>query len=264
MWVVSSDADVFISAGGRDFDRSQPVLLFIHGSGQSHLSWLLQARFFANRGWSVLSPDLRGHYLSGGTPLDSITEMADWYGALLDDLGVASAVVIGHSQGGLTALELARRHSAKVAGLAIVASAAAIGVNQALLDLARDDEDRAFSSMVSWGHGTVGHSHSHSFPGQSHLIYGNRLMAQNSGGTLLADLTACANYRDGEVAAAAVSCPSLLILAEKDRMVPARQGHALAALIAGSTTHVVAGAGHFVHTEKPFETNQHLRNFFSS
>ena len=59
-------ADTFFSTGGRAFDADAPVLFFIHGSGQSHLTWLLQSRFFANRGWSVLAPDLPGHYISGG------------------------------------------------------------------------------------------------------------------------------------------------------------------------------------------------------
>ena len=42
-------ADTFVSTGGREFDADAPVLFFIHGSGQSHLTWLLQSRFCQSR-----------------------------------------------------------------------------------------------------------------------------------------------------------------------------------------------------------------------
>ena len=77
---------IHIATGGLDFDNSKPVLLFLHGSGQSHLTWVLQSRYFAHRGFAVLSPDLPGHGLSTGTPLASIEEMTDWCAALLDSL----------------------------------------------------------------------------------------------------------------------------------------------------------------------------------
>ena len=59
-------ASIHIATGGLDFDPARPVLVFIHGSGQSHLTWVLQTRYFAHRGFAVLAPDLPGHGLSGG------------------------------------------------------------------------------------------------------------------------------------------------------------------------------------------------------
>ena len=60
---------IHIATGGLDFDATKPVLVFIHGSGQSHLTWVLQSRYFAHRGFAVLAPDLPGHGLSDGDPL---------------------------------------------------------------------------------------------------------------------------------------------------------------------------------------------------
>jgi len=37
-------ASIHIATGGLDFDPAKPVLMFIHGSGQSHLTGGLQAR----------------------------------------------------------------------------------------------------------------------------------------------------------------------------------------------------------------------------
>ena len=109
--------------------------MFIHGSGQSHLTWVLQTRYFAHRGFAVLAPDLPGHGLSGGAPLTSIGDMADWIDGLLASLGVAQATLVGHSQGVLVALETASRHPERVAALTLIAGAMAIPVNDALIEM---------------------------------------------------------------------------------------------------------------------------------
>ena len=45
MHLSYNNDDIFVSTGGRAFDASGEVLLFIHGSGQSHLTFLQQGRF---------------------------------------------------------------------------------------------------------------------------------------------------------------------------------------------------------------------------
>lgn len=264
MHITVRGADTFVSTGGRPFDPEAPVLLFIHGSGQSHLSWLLQTRYFANRGWSVLSPDLPGHNLSGGDVLETIEDAADWCIDLLDAAGVKTATLIGHSQGGLVTLEAAKRHPQRIEKIAVIASALAIPVNDALISMAEDDEHKAIRFMVSWSHGKEGHRHDHTMPGQSHLFYGEQVMANNAMGVLKTDLLACNIYQDGAEAAAGIACPSLCILAAKDRMTPVKAGLAMADALENSRQHVISDAGHFVHSEKSVETNALLRPFFSN
>ena len=167
MRLTVNNEETFVSTGGKPFDASGTVLLFIHGSGQSHLSWVLQARFFANRGWSVLAPDLPGHGLSGGEAITSVEGVADWCIDLLDTAGVETAIVIGHSQGGLVGLDLTSRHSGRVERLAIIASALAIPVTEGLLALAENDEQQAISAMVSNSHGGTGHRHDHTIDRKS-------------------------------------------------------------------------------------------------
>lgn len=264
MRVRVDGADVFISTGGREFDPSGDVILFAHGSGQSHLTFLLQARFLANRGWQVLNPDLPAHGLSGGKPLDRIEDMADWYAALLDATGATSVTCVGHSQGGLSALELAHRHPQRVKKLALISSALAIPVNDALLDMARDNEPAAINAMTDWGHGTEGHFHDHTLPGTSHLAFGRQMMANNQPGALLAGLQACAAYNNGATAAGSVTCPNLCILAAKDKMTPLKQGRKLSAALPNNTCVEIRGAGHMLPSERPFEVTTALREFLTS
>ncbi|MFT5608399.1 MAG: pimeloyl-ACP methyl ester carboxylesterase [Parvicella sp.] len=256
--------DTFASTGGKAiFNDEAPVLLFIHGSGQSHMSWVLQGRFFANRGWQVLSPDLPGHGLSKGAPLTTIEAMADWCAAFLDAAGVQKATVIGHSQGGLISLELAKRHPEKVTKLALLACAMSIPVNDALLGMAQTQEPKAIAAMMAWGHDKAARLHDHTMPGQSHSNFGKRVMGNNAEGALFADLTACVNYNGGEIAAKAVGCPTLCVLAGKDRMTPLKFGQKMAETVPHAQLEIIPKAGHMLTGEWPVETNVALRDFFN-
>src|SRR5210317_1502067 len=116
----------YAATGGKEFDSSLPTVMFVHGSGLDHRSWALQTRWFAYNGYSVLAPDLPGHSLSAGEPLQSIEEMGRWLVDFLDATGVESVHAVGHSQGFLCALELAKQAPCKVKSLSGIGTAAAI------------------------------------------------------------------------------------------------------------------------------------------
>lgn len=254
---------IHIATGGLDFDATKPVLVFIHGSGQSHLTWVLQTRYFAHRGFSVLAPDLPGHGLSGGTPLASIETMADWINDLLDSLGAQTATLIGHSQGVLVALEGARRHPHRVSALGLIAGAMAIPVNDALIEMSQSAPAKAFRMMTSWGHGPGAHKFDNTQPGHAFLGYGRQVMAQNDDAALHADLVACNSYGEGETAAAALAQPTLCLIAGKDKMTPARFGRKMAASISGAELQIFDRAGHFLPAEYPIEVNDALAAFLA-
>ena len=47
--------EVYASTGGRPFDKDKPLIIFVHGSGLTHMTWVLQTRYFAFHGYSVLA-----------------------------------------------------------------------------------------------------------------------------------------------------------------------------------------------------------------
>ena len=263
MRITVNGDNIFISTGGRDFDSNGPVLLFIHGSGQSHLTFLQQGRFFANRGWQVLNADMPAHGHSDGKPLDNIEQMAEWYHSLLKSVDVQKVQVIGHSQGCLVGLELARKYPEMVSKLCLIAGAMAIPVNDALLDMAENNQTAAYQAMVNWAHGADSHLYDHSWPGHTHIEFGTKVMSGNDDNALYADLSACNNYQGGAVAAGSVQCPTLAILAEQDRMTPVKSGLKMVDSITNCDVHVIAKAGHFLPSERPFDVNQKLRRFLS-
>src|SRR6266550_2727357 len=75
--------DTFVATGGREFDKSQPTIVLLHGAGFDHTIWALHSRWFAHHGFGVLAPDLPGHGRSSGAPLPTIADMADWTADLL-------------------------------------------------------------------------------------------------------------------------------------------------------------------------------------
>lgn len=261
MKITVKGRETFISTGGQEFDPARETLLFIHGSGQSHLSFLLQGRFLANRGFGVLNPDMPAHGHSAGAPLTSIEDMADWYVETAKAAGASKAVLIGHSQGGLVALEIARRHPDFVSKIVMMATALAIPVNDMLLGLAKDKEPAAIAAMTDWGHGTDAHHHDHSMPGMTHLYFGKQLMSANESGALYADLKACADYTNGAEAAATISVPSHAILAAQDKMTPIKQGRKMVAAIANCGVTEFAHSGHMMPSEIPDDVNAELLKF---
>ena len=96
--------DVFVATGGKPFDPTLPAVVLIHGAGFDHSTWALHTRWFAHHGYSVLAPDRPAHGRSGGQPLSTIADMADWIAALLDAAKAPKARLIGHSRGSRIAL----------------------------------------------------------------------------------------------------------------------------------------------------------------
>ena len=96
------------------YGTTGPVVLMIHGNGGSLAAFKSNIPYFAAK-YRVLAVDSRAHGKSrdDGAAL-TFELMADDFAALLDQLHVASADVIGWSDGGITALLLALRHPEKV------------------------------------------------------------------------------------------------------------------------------------------------------
>ena len=88
MLVEINGNQVFAGTGGKVFDEKKPIIIYLHGSGFSHIAWAPLAGQFTQKGFSVLVLDLPGHGNSEGPPLSSIEENAEWLGDLLQKLNL--------------------------------------------------------------------------------------------------------------------------------------------------------------------------------
>jgi len=103
---------------------SGPAVVLIHGHAADRRLWERQAPALARAGYRALCYDVRGHGrssipLSGYTWEDYSADLK----ALLDQLAVARAHVVGLSMGGGIALQFAVEHPGRVLSLALIDSA---------------------------------------------------------------------------------------------------------------------------------------------
>jgi pimeloyl-ACP methyl ester carboxylesterase len=247
--------------GGRPFDAAQPTVVFIHGAEHDHCVWVLQSRYLAHHGRSVLAVDLPGHGRSEGPPLTSIEAMADWVVALLNAAGAPKAALVGHSMGSLIAVECAARHPLRVSRIALIGTAFPMRVSPELLDATRDAEPLAQDMVNIWSHAAYAHYPSNPGPGFWVMGENLRLMQRQKPGVMHIDFAACNNYANGAAAAAQVACPALLVLGKRDVMTPPRAAKALAGALREVRTVEIGGSGHALMAEKPDEVLDALVTF---
>jgi len=100
-----------------------PPVVLLHGVGGSRSNWALVAPELA-RARRVLVVDLPGHGRSSALPAaPGLAPYADRVAKLMEDEGLAPAVVVGHSLGGLVGIRLAGRRPELVCGLVLAAAA---------------------------------------------------------------------------------------------------------------------------------------------
>ncbi len=100
-------AQLFVEETGPE---SSTGIVFVHGSALRTDVWHYQMDAFEGR--RSIFYDLRGHGLSQpkGSATYSISTLADDLEAVVDDAGLDEVVVVGHSVGGMVALEYAAEH----------------------------------------------------------------------------------------------------------------------------------------------------------
>ncbi|MCB1385706.1 MAG: alpha/beta hydrolase [Nitratireductor sp.] len=263
MKITVDGEEVHLSTGGREHRPDRPFVMFLHGAGFNHFTWVLQGRALAYDGYNIIAADMPGHCFSAGKPLEGIEAQAEWALKVLDAVAAGAAVLVAHSQGGLIALEMARTAPERVRAIAFVATAAAIPVNGQLIALAEKDPKAAYQNMVDWGYGSLAHLYENTYPGASHLDFGLNVMAMGDPRALAADLRSCAAYDKGAAIAATLACPVLCVFAGEDRMTPVKFGKKLAGMIPQAEMHVIGDSGHTIPTERPRELNACLRSFLA-
>lgn len=101
----------------------RPGICFLHG-GAAHAHWFDRVIPAFTGRFHVVALDQRGHGLSAwpSPPAYATEDFARDLGGVLDALGWARAVLVGHSMGGHNAMAFAASHPGRVAGLVVADS----------------------------------------------------------------------------------------------------------------------------------------------
>ncbi|HSW12444.1 MAG TPA: alpha/beta hydrolase [Solimonas sp.] len=235
-------------------------LLLIHGLGSSALDWEEQLDFFS-RSYRVIAFDLRGHGRSDKPQGPySIRQFSDDAAALLRQLDVSSAHVVGLSLGGAIAFQLALDHPGLARTLTIVNSGPelilrtlserfAIGLRFVIVPLfglptmGRMISKRLFPDPASDG---VRRKFEERFAGNQTRPYLDSLRAL-VGWSVTARL--------GEI-----RCPVLVVTADQD-YTPVSLKEAYVAQLPDARLCVVPDSRHALPMERPAAFNQMLAGF---
>jgi len=248
---------VFVSTGGMEIDKEKSTILLMHGSGLSHIVWSFHEQFYSTQGFNVLSVDLPGHGNSEGPSLQSIEEISDWIKSLMTKLNIEKIIIIGHSQGALVGIDFAARYPKLILSLVLVAGTYKMPVNQDLINYAEAGDEKAILLMMKWG-----------YEGSKAFIGGNPVKkiinsSREIREILAVDLNACNNYKDGKESLKKISCPTLCIFGDLDKMVPLEVGNKMASMINKSETKIINNCGHMIIFEKAFEMRKLVKEFLT-
>ena len=249
--------NVHASDSGQGIDTKKDTIVFLHGSGLSHIVWSLAEQFFSSKNFNVLSLDLPGHGNSDGPCLDSIEKIADWLENVFNKLKLKDLILVGHSQGCLEILEYSYKYKERLKKLVFIGGSNKMPVHPDLIELAQNGHSDAVKLMMKWGH-----------EGSTKFIGGNPVekiiqSPRDISEILAVDLKACNNYSNGSEAAKDIDFPSMLILGELDKMINLEAGKKFSNLIKNSTTHVIKGCGHMIMIEKAFEMREKILEFLN-
>ena len=244
-------------AGGRKISyagdgRDGNVVLLVHGYGGDRNSWLFLQEPLAAK-YRVYALDLPGHGTSAKDVGDGSTGvLADAVVAVLDALGATRAHLVGHSMGGAVALVVAARDPARIASLTLIApSGFGPEINAGFLrGFAGAQTRRELKPLVG-----------QLFADESlvtrqlvdDLLAYKRLDGVDEALHALAGALLDGDAQRGDsaalVAAVGGTVPVTVVWGAADRIIPAAQAEA----VGGAIRHLIDGAGHMPHMERPGE-----------
>ncbi|WP_370950462.1 alpha/beta fold hydrolase [Amycolatopsis sp. cg5] len=237
--------------------QGRPIVL-LHGLMGRARTWSRVARWLEPYG-QVFGLDAAGHgHGSRGGPWET-ERFADDVAALVRSLGAGPAVVIGHSMGGLHAWAFAARHPSLA--LAVVSE-----------DFAPDQRGRTIdpwkAHFEAWPVPFGSLDEVRAYFGSLGDYFADCFEERADGYHLIADLPTLYEIasewgrRDYWSIVDSIKCPLLVVEGEHTLMPPGQQAE-VAARVADGRHLVVAGAGHVVHEDAPWEYRGAVEAFLS-
>ena len=224
-----------------------PALVLLHPVGLDHSFWGAFAQKAAAT-HMVVAVDLCGHGQSEpARPGRSIGAYADDVASLMDELGIASARLLGLSFGGMIAQELALKASGRVSMLIVGACGTRIPAEarSAVRDRGRIDPETGMGAVVD---STIARWFTPSFvdtPAVERVR--ERLLANDPQGWA-AGWDAIADF-DALERLGRIQAPTLAIAGEFDAGTPVAATKSIADTIPGAEFAMIAGAPHMMQIE---------------
>jgi pimeloyl-ACP methyl ester carboxylesterase len=253
---------------------SGPPVIFIHGLSGCWQNWLENIPHFAHER-RVIAVDLPG-FGQSEMPAEPITMTlyADTIDALMQELGIDTAQIVGNSMGGFIGAELAIQHPERVERLVLV-GAAGLSVEyirtQRTKGLRHQAENVAFF-YIGWLA-----SRSHTVATRRRLRTGLLLLvaahpAKLPGALTIEQVAGSGKPGFSDALGAMldyplrdrlekIACPTFIVWGDKDRLVPVRDAAIFEKLIPDARAVIYKDTGHVTMMERPARFNRDVSAF---
>ncbi len=232
-----------------DLPGDAPVVVLANSLGATYEMWSPQVPELSAR-FRTIRYDARGH---GGSPVPpgpySIAELATDLVALLDELGVERAHLVGLSLGGMTAMHVAAHHPERVEQLVVLCTSARLGPASSWLDRAstvRTDGAGAVAAAV------VGRWYTEAYRrSRPDVTAAAEAMVASTPAEGYAACCEAIASMDLTADLGRIGAPTLAIAGAADPATPPEHLERIARAIPGARLLVVDDAAHLANAEQP-------------
>ena len=213
----------------------KPVLVCLHGLGDTRSTWYAIAPQLERRGCAVLV-DQRAHGESSA-PLGpyTLTHLTSDIGSLLDELEISNAFLIGHGMGGTVAMGAAIAFPERVSGMVLIGAAT-----------------RCSLQVAAWYEEVAQSAERGGTAGARQALFGSasrrEIVADAIG--LAHTARALKSLHRSPLSPARVRCPTFVLVGSRDFMGPAAS-RAIQTDLQTAILEVVRDRGHWLHLEAP-------------
>lgn len=216
--------------------------LFIHGAGGTKNKWRTLASLHSESTFI----DLPGH---GGNHAEQCETIEDYANQVSSGI-TEDCIVVGHSMGGLIAIELAALNP-KVKGIVLAASSYTLPVHPKIIATLAEGTfpDNLFRASYAKG------------VNPKLLEEEQKELKASPTEVARKDFIACDRYKAGEDRLKQLHIPILALVGDEDRLIPPDTRNILKRLNPNVDIVTIVGAGHYVALEKPEEFTREISQF---
>ncbi len=259
-------------------EGSGEVLLLLHGMAGSSQTWRSVIKPLS-RHFRVIAPDLPGHGESNKPRSDySLGAFAVLLRDLLDELGVTSATIVGHSLGGGVAMQFLYQHPDYAQRLILIGSGGLgpdVGLTLRLLSapgaelimpiIAPRQVLAAGERVWSWLRRAGIEAPRGEEIWRSYSTFSDAPTRQ----AFLRTLRSVVDYRGQAVSAlnrlnTKTELPIMAIWGDRDAIIPVKHAYAAQDARPDIRLEVLAGVGHFPQVERPTEVVELIEDFIAT